>query len=737
MEEPLNIAIKRVEELLRQPDDLYKLDSLIARFSREKSSVDTQLKAIVKDQFSIIHSGLILLNSTQQQMYSIRESMLKVDKLYTESQMIEKFSIIDNAFKIYKNFDDVQNITEHLRNLPKELDKIDLMMRQDEDKATRMKNFLNIHYKLNQLQNFRDEAIYKSKNAGNDVQRTLERYFSRLNIALKLFENMLWVLTQDILRIVKSGNHDLVVRLAKIIDTEDKLDNEFIERENLKVNNNDLFPKIIKSQSGPRVLRNYKQRFFDEIKVSIDINLKEFEETYEFNYIAILENIYWIFDDLHLIKKEIVHLVPPKWNIFNIFLNFYHSGIYNILKNIVLHEPDAKTILKILEFTNKYYSRMSKEFGVAQDKLIPKLLDGKESNFIDDYLKLIVKKMDEWISNLSKKEFDSFIMRQEQPEVDTDNLYGMPGAVIMFQMISQQTDVAAESNQSRVLLGVVTECSRVLRRHRESWENLLHSEIMKHIEQPNDVPGGLAEYIIALANDQIRCADYTEAISARISPWVSEKYKVEISDCLSKTTDEFLDLSHLCIISLIKLIHNDLKSALSSFFTPLWYGGNHMSLIIDTYKEYLNDCKTHLNENLYGILVEELLIEFIVVYLSSIRNKGSRFKIPDCIEQIRGDVRLVFGLFSRYIDPKELEYHFRVVEKMLTLLSTTRKLFLDEYKAFKRDYWDLPLWYVEDLLNKRDDLDKSTVKEIVETIKREDIQIETNNNATIMSKLRK
>ncbi|CCJ28961.1 unnamed protein product, partial [Pneumocystis jirovecii] len=508
--------------------DLYKLDSLIARFSREKSSVDTQLKAIVKDQFSIIHSGLILLSSTQQQMYSIRESMLR-------------------ASKIYKNFDDVQKMTESLRNLPKELDKIDIMMRQDEDKATRMKNFLNIHYKLNQLQNFRDEAVYQSKNAGNDVQRTLERYFSRLNTSLKLFENMLWVLTQDILKIVKSGNHDLVVRLAKIIDTEDKLDNEFIESENLKVNNNDLFPKVIKSQRGPRVLRNYKQRFFDEIKISIDINLKDFEETYEFDYIAILENIYWIFDDLHLVKKEIVHLVPPKWNIFDIFLGFYHSGIYNILKNMVIQEPDAKTILKMLEFVKKYYSRINKEFGITRDKLTPRLLDGRESDFIDDYLKLIVKKMDEWISNLSKKEFNSFVIREEQPEVDTDNLYGMPGAVIMFQMISQQTDVAAESNQSRVLLGVVIECSRVLRRHRESWENLLHSEITKHIDQPNDVPGGLAEYIIALANDQIRCADYTEAISARISPWVSEKYKLHtqifshVSNSQTEIKNDFFD----------------------------------------------------------------------------------------------------------------------------------------------------------------------------------------------------
>ncbi|KAG4301852.1 hypothetical protein PCANB_002188 [Pneumocystis canis] len=737
----LDIVIKRVEELLRQPDDLYKLDTLIARFSREKASIDTQIKAIVKDQLSIIYSGLILLNSTQKHIYSIQENMLDIDKLCLESRMIEKFSMINNISRIYRNFESVQKMAENLRNLPKELDKIHMMMRQDEDKMTRMKNFLNIHYKLNQLQNFRDEAIYQSKSADQDVQKTLERYFSRLNTTLKSFENMLWILTQDILKIVKNGNHDLIVRLAKIIDTEDKLDIEFTETENLKAENKDLTSKLMISHNSPRVLRNYKQRFFEEIKVSIDINLNEFQESFKYDYIGILENIYWIFDDLNLVKNEIIHLVPSKWNIFEVFLNFYHSGIYYILKNIMYEEPDAKTILKVLEFIKKYYSKMNKEFGITRNKLIPKLLDGKESDVVDDYLKLIVKKMEEWILNLSKKEFNSFIKREEQPEVDADNLYGMPGAVIMFQMISQQTDVAAESNQSRVLLGVVLECSRILRRHRESWENLLRSEITKHIQQPNDVPGGLVEYTIALANDQIRCADYTEAISARILPWVSEKYKLQISDCLSKTTDEFLDLSHICLTSLIKLIHNDLKMTFSSFFTSIWYGGNHMSLIIDTYKEYLDDCKLRLNFNLFGILVEDLLTEFLILYLSSVQNKGCKFKMPTCIEQIRNDVRLVFGLFSRYINSKELEYHFRVIERMLALLSTTRTLFLEDYKAFKSDYWDLPLWYVEDLLTRRDDLDKNTVKEIMEIIKREDIHtnetLNNNNNNTIMSKLKK
>lgn len=58
MEDPLDLAIKCIEELLRQPDDLYKLDNLITQFSRKKSSVDAQIKSIIKDQLSIIRVGL-------------------------------------------------------------------------------------------------------------------------------------------------------------------------------------------------------------------------------------------------------------------------------------------------------------------------------------------------------------------------------------------------------------------------------------------------------------------------------------------------------------------------------------------------------------------------------------------------------------------------------------------------------------------------------------------------------
>jgi len=59
----------------------------------------------------------------------------------------------------------------------------------------------------------------------------------------------------------------------------------------------------------------------------------------------------------------------------------------------------------------------------------------------------------------------------------------------------------------------------------DQWTKVVNSKLKKQVEKLEEVPGGLVEYCIALANDQIKYADYAEALSARVDPLVSEKYR--------------------------------------------------------------------------------------------------------------------------------------------------------------------------------------------------------------------
>lgn len=76
---------------------------------------------------------------------------------------------------------------------------------------------------------------------------------------------------------------------------------------------------------------------------------------------------------------------------------------------------------------------MTKELDIPPELLEPKLLDGKQQELIDDYLKLIVKKMDEWTSNIMATQTKDFTQRMNPPEEDVDGMYNLTDAVIMFQ----------------------------------------------------------------------------------------------------------------------------------------------------------------------------------------------------------------------------------------------------------------------------------------------------------------
>jgi hypothetical protein len=412
-----------------------------------------------------------------------------------------------------------------------------------------------------------------------------------------------------------------------------------------------------------------------------------------------MENLDWIYDDLRLVLEEVVPCMPPKWKIFEVYVKHVHKRVYDTIKNIVTSVPDAGTIIKLLEWIKTYKSTMSREMGIPEAKLVPPLLDGKESVLIDEYLHIIIRKVEEWMDNLGNTERKEFMERTTSPDEDADGKYISGGASIMFQMISQQIDVAADSGQGRVLVAVVEECVRVIKNRQTQWVDILQSEVKKQIETPEDVPDGLVEYTIALANDQILCADYTEAILGRTEPLVSSKYKAKISTGFSQSIDGFLDLAKFCLTIILQIVFNDIKSALVPIFSSSWYGGSDVSRIIATLKDYSDVFQVHLNEYLFETLMEDMLVEFLKSYMASSKNKQTKFKMPAAIDQIRNDVRLAYGFFSQFIAGEVAQDYFRIFELVMTILSASKASFTADLDELMAVYWDTPIWYVSCRVN--------------------------------------
>ena len=277
-----------------------------------------------------------------------------------------------------------------------------------------------------------------------------------------------------------------------------------------------------------RVIKNYRNKIVQCIKDSIREKFKDAHERDRQNPTGFLENLGWMYQDIIRIECDLVKCFPAGWKIYELYIKEYHKTLDETIRRIVSDEPEASALLALHAWLKEYKENM-KELNIPQEFIQPPLLEGKEQSLIDDYLGVIIKKLDEWSENLMKTEVGAFTQRKDAPELDADGMYGTQGAVILFQMINQQVDLAMESGQGAILARVITDVDRVMRGIQDQWTRVVDSEFKKQVEKPEEVPGGLVEYCIALANDQVKCADYAEALSARIEPLVSDRKSTRLN----------------------------------------------------------------------------------------------------------------------------------------------------------------------------------------------------------------
>ncbi len=620
-------------------------------------------------------------------------------------------------------------MVNQLRSMSDKVEDLSRMLEADRSQASGPSgpspNLLPIHFQLQQLETFRNEVLHQAKKsaksdsaAAEDLQ-TLVEWFERLDIVAKEYEEWLWKLSGSIVDLTRQGNAGTVVRLLKVVEVESTEDQKAVALRLLRKmgGNTEVTSKYRSMQGSARVIKNYRHKLLDTISTSIKQSFDDAMEREGGDYLAFVENLGWIYKDILRIESDVVPLFPEDYEIYSFYVKAYHRHLNQCLQQIVNQAPEASVLLRMHAWIKEYRSNM-KELEIPQAWLTPPLLDGKSQDLIEDYVKLIVTKIDEWTVNLMKTETRDFSARDTPPEMESDGMYGMQGAVILFQMVNQQVDLAADSGQGAVLARVVSESGRVMRSTQMQWTRLLDIEYKRQIEKPEEVPPGLVEYVVALANDQLRCADYAEALSTRLEPLVSDKYKSVIAEKLNDAIDGYLDVAKKCTQILIDLVFNDLKTISKSLFTHTWYSDSLVEQIVETMRDYMSDYQGHLNNAIFDLLVEDLIVNFLTIYLNSLRRippKGLR--MPTAITRIKEDIRLAFTFFSSFKQSSDLQQDFEVLDMILAMLSASSQMVFMDFWQFAKKYGpNMP--FVEAVLKGRDDLDKQTLHETIDTLRR-------------------
>ncbi|CBX93504.1 hypothetical protein IAQ61_009197 [Plenodomus lingam] len=736
-------ATAKLAELLRHPEDLEKIPALKAEFTRKKAAVDGQLRHGLKEQLELTQSGMSSITEGQRTVNLIKEEMMKIDKLCAEAQnMIQDFPHINLVAQTHKNFESVEKMRNDIQTFEARLENLEALLARDDEDPANQPYLLQIHYGLTQLRDIRDEAMDQIKSTEDASTElidnltlesgvTVQDLFARLDDVIEWFDKHIGEACINLIELVQTGNDGMVVRLAVVVEEEEKTDKKVKALQDAQREYKDLASRFKSIASGPKEIRGYKDKFITSIEYVCKAQMEEAKQNFIEDPEKIDKYFKWYFNNLNTVKLGMQNLMPKKWKILQVYTNIYHKQMHDFLISFADDESlGPQYLLAVINWVDKYYAKM-KKLGFSEEQLQPHVIDNRSPELIRTYRQVIIQAVDQYVDRINAQDRKAFLDQDRTAyEVNPDGIFQTRSLGDIWTLFSQNLAVAASSERADVAEGVVDSMFRALITRQRIWNQLITEEKDKYTGANPSLDGeGVAvfqEWLVAIANDQIICIDDGEEPNAQasfvtvfereVTPLVSQTY---LSDRLPMQLDElrngYIDISSYCIQTFCQLIFlTDFKPILGKFFTPEWYTRTDMASIITTFKDYLSDYDDLLHRSLRDLLIDSLADELLVQYLSSIRNKGARFRRTDAFAaKIKDDLITAFEFFRSYGQQGiEITQRWRAVEYFLKLLEADKSQVQWVFVEFKRGYRGVSVGWVEAVLRARDDFERAMLNAV-------------------------
>ena len=555
----------KLAELLRHPEDLDKIPALKAEYARKKAVIDNQLKLGLKEQLETTQSGMTSISESQRVVNQIKEEMMKIDKLCADSQnMIRNFPNINTVSQIHRNFQQVEAMRSNIESFNDRLNALDQLLLEDEQDLENQPNLLMAHYGLTQLRDIRDDALAQIQKVSDaSLEGTLKDYFQRLDEVVEIFDEHVGTACINLIQLVQADNNSMVVRLALIVEAEEKSDLKVKAVQDAQKEYKELASRFKSINTGPKQLRGYKEKFLKAIEYSAQAQFEKTTELFTQDPEKLEKHLRWFFNDLNTVKLGMVGLMPKKWRIFRTYTNIYHKLMHDWLIGLV---DDGKTspveILNIIHWSERYYAKMAK-LGWSSLDLHPQLLDEREGELVRDWRQLIINSVDEWMSRMFKTDKAALVeRRQDTLDNDANGYFRTNTFGDMWRMLREQTLVAGNSQRTDVTEGVLDEMFRALKRRQAYWQKLVDDEATKYKVKDSEQEGlqMMQDWLVAIANDQISCIDdnedtgqlgYLSRFKRDFEPLITSSYLIHANTELESIRDGYVDLSTHCFTTFV------------------------------------------------------------------------------------------------------------------------------------------------------------------------------------------
>jgi hypothetical protein len=726
---------------------------LKAEYQRKKAAVDSRLREGLREQLEAVQRSIGILTEGQRQVSKTRDELQSIDKLCAESQdSVEDFAQIDRLARIQRHFDATLMMKKGLENFGADLEEVEELLKEDDDDLENQPNLLKIHMQISRLRDFRDEAMDQiQKSRDSSSVETLEEYFQGLDSAIDWFDDHLGTACINLIPLVQEDNRSMVVRLAVVVMNEEKNDDTVKALQEAQKDHKDLARRFKSMNIGPKTVRGYKDKFLQAIEFYAQNQFINTKDEFLADPDLMEKSFRWFFNDLFTVKQGMQPLMPKKWKIYKTYTDIYHRMMHDFLVEFI-DDPEvpADNLLKIIHWSDKYYKKM-KKLGWNPAELQPNLLDDREPELVRQWQSVIINTVEEWMDRIFDTDKKALVERQADAlDTNADGYFRTKTQADMWRMLHEQIMAAGQSERADVVEGVIDAMFRALKGRQSAWQALLDEECNKAKDPSGDNEGVqlLQDWLVGVANDQIACIDdneetgqlgYLTRFKADVEPVVTAKYMAtRATSELDALRDGYVDLSTHCMALFVDIVFTvDLRTVLMDLFTPRWYSEFAIKRITTTFDDYLVDYSPVLHPSLVDILVEEFSDELLVRYLSSVRNKGVKFRrqVDPFTDKFKDDILTVFDFFQKYEDSfPSIKQKWRLVDWLVRLLEAEKgQAIVNIYESFKNEYWDLQLSWVEAVLRTRDDFERSMISSI--KAKAAELSVERGVE-TIMSRLR-
>jgi archaellum component FlaC len=660
---------------MKVEDDLAKLPSLRQQFMKEKASLDRQLTNTTNQQIDLIMSNLSNLNQAVAKLNNIKANIAKVNHVFDDSitnvkdyETIKKMTAVNqflnqvNALRI-----DIENFRRYLNLLNNEIEKeLNLIL---QDLAYPLTNILTIHYQVNQTRNFLD-YLQLDSGLSDDLRSIVYKIVAPLKKTIRLFDELL---TESIISITESareGNLQLVFKIIAIIEYEANEDLKLDLMSSLNLNGLiDLRSVDYKNFRSAR--RDYKKFFFDKMKDGLNDTFNKCIEHFSEDKMLVFENLNWLEEELVFVHQELNPIFPDHWELSNFIQNVYYNNLHKFTMGLINSDPPAEDLMGILKY-DAHYSKFIGELQVPdtgnkkRKSLVKKeqrSIMGEElkNSVLEDYMKVIILRNDEWNKNLITQEAETFTQRTYPPDkyvyhqtiededandqlilVDVENeVYVLPDFKTPLTMLKEQADVAADSGYSKILVGVVENWATCYVQRIQNYQKIIEDEFARYmtaytnqrflIQQskterffrlnnkkdlpPVDVENmtpeqlaeisreGLIEYLAALGNTyEINTDRLQDKFLERYKEKVHTSYHARLDKAFNDIMTPSTELNAQVIRTIVDIIINDIYPALSQVFSKSWLDSGNQ-----------NDDSNMANR----------IIDTIAEYLSELRSYSS------------------------------------------------------------------------------------------------------------------